>query len=155
LEKTRIESAKLNLTSNIKSVDNNLAAECHLELTDIVFKQRQEEEMSKADKIAQVVLGIFKALNQGKVIVNFTIKTRMTNPEFNFGYIKTAFEDKLREGRKYSQIHNGDIIKFPVKVVGGTVKGATDLSRALIDGTFSLAKVLKETLQYAFKKEKE
>ncbi len=154
LEKTRIESAKLNLTSNMKGTDNNLAAVCHLELTDIVFKQRQEEEQSKAEKIAEAVLGIFKALNQGKVIVNFTIKTKMTSPEFNFGYIKTAFEDKLREGRKYSQITNGDIIKFPVKVVGGTVKGATDLSRALIDGTFSIAKGLKDAFVVAFKKEK-
>ena len=154
LEKTRIESAKLNFTSNMKGTDNNLAAVCHLELTDIVFKQRQEEEMSKADKIAQAVLGIFKALKQGKVIVNFTIKTKMTSPEFNFGYIKTAFEDKLREGRKYSQITNGDIIKFPVKVVGGTVKGASDLSRALIDGTFSIAKGLKDAFAIAFKKEK-
>ena len=154
LEKTRIQSAKLNLTSNIKSVDNNLAAECHLELTDIVFKQRQEEEgIGKAEKIAEAVLGIFKALNQGKVIVNFTIKTKMTSPEFNFGYIKTAFEERLREGMKYSQIRNGDILKFPVKVAGGTVKGASDLSRALIDGTFSIAKGLKEALQYAFKKE--
>jgi len=156
LEKTRIESAKLNFTSNLKGTDNNLAAECHLELTDIVFKQRQEEEgLGKAEKIAEAVLGIFKALNQGKVIVNFTIKTKMINPEFDFGYIKTAFEDKLREGMKYSQIRNGDVIRFPVKVVGGTIKGATDLSRALIDGTFSLAKGLKEALQYAFKKEKE
>lgn len=154
LEKTRIESAKLNLTSNIKSVDNNLAAECHLELTDIVFKQRQEEEgTGKAEKIAEAVLGIFKALNQGKVIVNFTIKTKMTSPEFNFGYIKTAFEERLREGMKYSQITKGDIIQFPVKVAGGTVKGATDLSRALIDGTFSIAKGLKDAFTYAFKKE--
>lgn len=155
LENTRIESAKLNLTSNIKSVDNNLAAECHLELTDIVFKQRREEEgAGQPEKIAEAILGIFKALNQGKVIVNFTIKTKMTSPEFNFGYIKTAFEDRLREGMKYSQMRNGDIIKFPVKVAGGTVKGAADLSRALIDGTFSIAKGLKEALQYAFKKEK-
>ena len=153
LEKTRIESAKLNLTSNLKGTDNNLAAECHLELTDIVFKQRQEEEgLGKVEKIAEAVLGIFKALNQGKVIVNFTIKTRMTNPEFNFGYIKTAFEDKLREGMKYSQVNYADILKIPAKSVGRT---ATDLSRALIDGTFSIAKGLKDAFAVAFKKEKE
>ena len=151
LEKTRIQSAKLNLNSNIKSLDNNLSAECHLELTDIVFKQRQEEEgLGKAEKIAEAVLGIFKALNQGKIIVNFTIKTRMTNPEFNFGYIKTAFEDKLREGMKYSQVNYADIFKIPVKKVGRT---ATDLSQAFINGTFGLAKVFKDTVVCAFKKE--
>ncbi|MDP3731942.1 MAG: DUF748 domain-containing protein [Candidatus Omnitrophota bacterium] len=151
LEKTRIQSAKLNFTSNIKSVDNNLAAECHLELTDIVFKQRKEEGMDKAEKIAETVLGIFKALSQGKVIVNFTIKTKMTSPEFNFGYIKTAFEDRLMEGMKYSKVNYADILKIPVKSAGRT---AADLSRAFIDGTYSLAKVFKDTLAYAFKKEK-
>jgi len=149
LEKTRIESAKLNLTSNLKGTDNNLAAECHLELTDIVFKQRQEEEgLGKAEKIAEAVLGIFKALNQGKVIVNFTIKTKMTSPEFNFGYIKTAFEDKLREGMKYSQVNYADILKIPAKSVGRT---ATDLTHAVFNGTFGLVKVLKDTVVYAFK----
>jgi len=150
LEKTRIESAKLSLSSKIKSENNNLAAECHLELTDIVFKQRPEEEMSKADKIAQTVLGIFKALNQGKVVFNFTIKTKMTSPEFNFGYIKTAFEDSLKEGIKYSQVNYADIFKAPVKRVGRT---ATDLSKALYNGTFGLAKLVKDTVGCAFKKE--
>ncbi len=152
MEKARIQSAKLNFTSNIKSVDNNLAAECHLELTDIVFKQRKEEEMDKAERIAETILGIFKALSQGKVIVNFTIKTRMTSPEFNFGYIKTAFEDRLREGIKYSQVDYADIFKIPVKKVGST---ATDLTKALYNGTFGLAKVFKDTLKGAFEKEAE
>lgn len=154
LEKTRIQSAKLNFTSNIKGVDNNLAAECRLELTDIVFKQRQEAEMSKAEKITETVLDIFKALNQGKVIVNFTIKTRMTSPEFNFGYIKTAFEDRLRESLKYSRFSSIDIFRVPAKAVGGSVRRtAADLSQAFINGTFGLAKVLKDTVIYAFKKE--
>jgi len=152
LEKTRIESAKLNFTSKLNSTNNNLAAECHLELTDIVFKQKPEEEMSKGEKIANAVLGIFKALNQGKVVFNFTIKTRMSNPDFNFGYIKTAFEDRLREGMKYAKVDYTDILKVPAKRVGRT---ATDLSKALYNGTFGLAKVFKDTLKVAFEKEVE
>lgn len=150
LEKTRIQSAKLNLNSNIKSVDNNLAAECHLELNDIVFKQREEEEMSKAEKIASAVLDIFKALNKGKVVFNFTIKTRMTSPDLNFGYLKTAFEDRLKEGMKYSRVNYADVLKVPVKRVGRT---ASDLSHAFYNGTFGLVKVFKDTLKYAFKEE--
>ncbi|MFH1199093.1 MAG: DUF748 domain-containing protein, partial [Candidatus Omnitrophota bacterium] len=38
LEKARIEKAKLNFTSNIHGLNNDVAADCHLELTDIVFK---------------------------------------------------------------------------------------------------------------------
>ncbi|MBI3991469.1 MAG: DUF748 domain-containing protein [Candidatus Omnitrophica bacterium] len=150
LEKTRIQSAKLSLASKLKSTNNNLAAECHLELTGIVFKQRPEEEMDKAEKIANAVLDIFKALNQGKVVFNFTIKTRMTNPEFNFGYIKTAFEDRLREGMKYASVDYAELIKVPAKKVGRTAK---DLSKALYNGTFGLVGLFKDTLAYAFKEE--
>jgi len=152
LEKTRIESAKLSLNSNLKSENNNLSAECHLELTDIVFRQRPEEEMDKAEKIANAVLGIFKALNQGKVVFNFTIKTKMTSPEFNFAYIKTAFEDRLREGMKYSKVDYADILKIPAKRVGRT---AADLTYALYNGTFGLAKVFTDTLKVAFEKVQE
>jgi len=155
LEKTRIQSAKLNFISNIKSTDNNLAAECHLELNDIVFKQREEEEMSKAEKIASAVLDIFKALNKGKVVFNFTIKTRMTSPEFNFGYIKTAFEDRLREGLRQRQFASAEILKVPVQFAGKTVRTATDLSHAVYNGTFGLFKVFRDTLSYAFKEEDE
>ena len=117
-----------------------------------MFKQKPEEEMSKGEKIANAVLGIFKALNQGKVVFNFTIKTKMTSPEFNFGYIKTTFEDRLREGMKYSQVDYADILKIPAKRVGRT---ATDLSKALYNGTFGLARVIKDTVKVAFKKEEE
>jgi len=150
LEKTRIQSAKLSLDSKINSVDNKLSAACHLELNDIVFKMRPEEEMDKSEKIATAVLGIFKALNQGKIVFNFTIKTRMTNPEFNFGYIRTAFEDRLREGMKYAKVDYSAILRVPAKRVGRT---ATDLSKALYNGTFGLARVFKDTFKVAFQEE--
>jgi len=155
LERARIEKAKLNLVSNIKSVDNNLTAECHLELTDIVFKPRpEEEEQNKAQKIAVAVLDIFKALNKGKIVFNFTIKTKMINPAFSLNNIKDAFEARLAEGRKNNHIA-ADIVRFPGRLVGGTVKSATDLSRALIDGVFSIGNKVKKAVEVAFKKEQE
>jgi len=155
LERARIEKAKLNLVSNIKSVDNNLTAECHLELTDIVFKPRpEEEEQNKAQKIAVAVLDIFKALNKGKIVFNFTIKTKMINPAFSLNNIKDAFEARLAEGRKNNHIA-ADIVRFPGRLVGGTVKSATDLSRALIDGVFSIGNEVKKAVEVAFKKEQE
>lgn len=153
LEKTRIKSAKLNFTSNIKSVNNDMAAECHLELNDIVFKQKPEEEMSKAEKYAAVVLDIFKSLSQGKVVFNFTIKTRMTKPEFNIGYIRTAFEDKIREEAKNSHIATKEMLKAPVRMAGRTARTAKDLSKAAYNSTFGLAKVIKDTIKVAFTKE--
>ncbi|MBU3958851.1 MAG: DUF748 domain-containing protein, partial [Candidatus Omnitrophica bacterium] len=64
LEKSRIEKAKLNFNSDIQGLNNDITANCHLELTDIVFRPRTpEEEMKKAEKIATAVLDIFRALN--------------------------------------------------------------------------------------------
>jgi hypothetical protein len=155
LEKARIEKAKLNLTSNIKSVDNNLTAACHLELTDIVFKPRPDEEaQDKAEKIAAAVLDIFKVLNKGKIVFNFTIKTKMINPAFSLNDIKDAFEMRLAEGRKNNHITTA-MLQLPGRLVGGTVKSATDLSRAFIDGVFSVGNEVKKAFEVAFKREKE
>jgi uncharacterized protein involved in outer membrane biogenesis len=154
LEKNHVQSAKLNLNSNVTSTDNKLSAECHLELTDIVFKQKSEEEMSKNEKIASMVMGIFKALNKGKVVVNFTIKTRMTSPEFNFGYIKAAFDDQLKAGIEYARANNM-IIDVPTIIAGRTKRTAIDLSKALYNGTFGLARVFKDTIELAFKEKEE
>lgn len=153
LEKARIEKAKLNLTSNIQSTNNNLTAQCHLELTDIVFKPRPEEEQAdKAEKIAAAVLDIFKTLNKGKIVFNFTIRTKMINPAFNFSEIKDAFEARLTEGRKNNHLA-ANIVRFPGRIVGGTVKSATDLSKGLIGGALSVAKGLKEAVAVAFRRE--
>lgn len=154
LEKARIEKAKLDFTSNITSLNNNLTAQCHLELTDIVRKPRLPEETpGKAEKIADAVLDVFKALNQGKIVLDFTIRTKMNRPEFGFGDIKMAFEDKLASGMKNNKIKTEDVLLFPAKVVEGTVRGATDISQAVIEGTISLGTELKKAFEAAFKRE--
>lgn len=155
LEKARVEKTKLNLTSNIHSLDNNLTAECHLELTDIEFRPRPADEtQDKSEKIAAAVMDVLlKSLNKGKIILNFTIRTKMINPQFSMSDVKDAFEQRLAEGIKNNQISAEDVFNIPSKVVVGTVKGATDISKALIDGTFGLAKELKEAVEYAFRKE--
>jgi hypothetical protein len=156
LEKARIDTAKLNLVSNIKSVNNNLSAECCLELTDIAFKPRpQEEEANKAEKIAAAVLDIFKALNKGKIVFNFTIKTKMVNPQFGFNDFKEEFKARLAEGIKSKRITAQDIVRFPGRLAEGTVKSAADLSRAFIDGIFTVGNEVKKAFEVALKKEQE
>lgn len=155
LEKARIEKAKLNFTSKITGLDNNLTAECHLELVDIVRKPRSpEEQQEKAEKIADAVLDMFKALNQGKIVLDFTIRTKMDRPEFSFGDIKMAFEDKLARARNGNGLKPEDILRLPVKVIKGVVTTARDLSKAMIDGTFAVGNEIKKTIEDSFKKEK-
>jgi len=154
LEKARIEKARLNFTSNIQGLNNNVTADCHLELTDIVRKPRPAEESEeKAEKIANAVLGILRALNQGKIVLNFTIRTKMDKPEFGFSNIKMAFEEKLAQGRKTSGFKVEDVLKLPANLLQGTVKSATDLTKAVIDGAASVGKELKKAVEETFKKE--
>ncbi len=154
LEKARIEKAKLNFTSDINGLNNNVTAQCRLELTDIVRKPRAPEEgAEKAERITDAVLDILKALNQGKIVLDFTIRTKMDRPEFGFSNIKMAFEEKLAQGKKANGFKAEDVLKLPGNLLQGTVKSATDLTKAVIDGAFSVGKELKEAVGDTFKKE--
>ncbi|MCX5701633.1 MAG: DUF748 domain-containing protein [Candidatus Omnitrophica bacterium] len=153
LEKARIEKAKLNFTSDISSLNNNLTANCHLELTDIVFTPRSPEEAEeKAEKIATAVLDIFKSLDEGKIVLGFVIRTKMDSPEFRLGDVRMAVEDKLTGSRKYG-LGIEDVFMLPTKVLEGMFKGATGMSKAFIGGTFAIGKEIKDSVQGAFKKE--
>ena len=155
LEKARIEKAKLDFTSNITGLDNNLTAECHLELSDIVRKQRSSEETeAREEKVATAILDIFKALNQGKIVLDFTIRTKLSHPELGFGDIKMAFEEKLATGLKAKKIGVNDIMLFPAKLLEGTVKGASDVSKAAVVGVSGIFVELKNAFGAAFKREK-
>lgn len=155
LEKARIEKAKLNFTSNITGLSNSLTAECHLELVDIVRKPRSpEEQQEKAEKIADAVLDMFRALNEGKIVLDFTIRTKMDRPEFSFGDIKMAFENKLAKARGQNGIKPEDVVRLPAKLLQTFVVSMVDLSKAVIGGTFALGKEIKKSVEDSFKKEK-
>jgi hypothetical protein len=150
LDKARITQAKLNFNSNISGLNNNVTADCHLELADIVRKPLDEgESEEKASRITNAVLDMFRALNEGKIVLDFTIRTKMDNPQFGFSSIKHAFEHKLAEGRG-NGFQFQDIFLLPGRLLVGTVKGATDLSKAMIDGTFAVGNEFKKAVQDTF-----
>ncbi|MFC1804407.1 DUF748 domain-containing protein [Candidatus Omnitrophota bacterium] len=156
LDKARIESAKLQFTSDIEAVDNDLTAKCRVELTDIVRRQRLvDEEPGKEEKIADAVLDVFRILNQGGVVFNFTIRTKMNSPQFSAGDIKEAFDEKvaLAKAKKRSEFKVENVFAFPVRFLEGLAEGALELSRAAVDGTYALGKELKDSVEIAFTKE--
>jgi hypothetical protein len=154
LEKARIESAKLNFTSNISGLNNNVTALCRLELIDIVRRQRPEGELGeKAEKITDAVLNIFRALSQGKIVLDFTVRTKMDKPQFGFGDIKMAFEDKLAEGKKANGLKPEEALLLPAKLIKALFKGTTDLTTAVISGTISAGKEIGKTVEGVLKKE--
>lgn len=155
LEKTHIQKVKLNFSSNIHGLNNDITAKCHLELTDIKFKERApEEQQKKEEKIAHAVLDIFKAMDQGKIVVDFTIHTKMDKPLFSLAPLAGAVEYKLASSGKLDKPKVQDVVVLPIKILEGIVKSTTDLSKAAIDGTFAVGNELGKSVAASFKKEK-
>ncbi len=153
IHKARIEKAKLNFISNIHGLNNDISAECHLELNDIAFKPRlPEEQQDQEEKIMHVVLNMFKSMGQEKVAVDFTFKTKMDRPEFGFKIIKDALETKIADSKKNNRPLTENIIMFPATILEGAVKSATDISKAVIEGSFAVGNEFKKAIQTSFKK---
>jgi len=145
LEKARIQKAKLNFNCDIKGVNNDVAADCHLELADMVRKVRLlEEPQLKAERLTDAVLDMFKSMDQGKVVLDFVLHTKMNQPEFGFANIKSAFEGKLMQARAGSGLRPQDMLSWPGHWLQNGIKTGTDLSNAVIDGVLDLSNGIKK-----------
>ncbi len=154
LEKARIDKAKLNFSSKIKGENNDISAQCHLELVDIVRRVRAPEEpQQKAERLTDAVLDMFKAMNQGKVVLDFTLHTKMDHPQFGFENIKSAFEGKLMQARTNSGLRPQDMLLWPGKMLQSGVKSGSDLTKAAVDGVFALGNGLKKFFEDAMNKQ--
>jgi len=90
-------------------------------------------------------------MNQGKIVVNFTVKTKMANPEFRLRDVHRAVKDKINQGLESQRIDSEKIIRFPAKVVSGTIKSFEEVSKAMINGTFGIARELERRLADVFR----
>jgi len=145
LGKARIDKANLSFNCNIKGQNNNVAADCHLELVDIVRRVRLlEEPQQKAERLTDAVLDMFKSMNQGKVVLDFVLHTKMDRPEFGFANIKSAFEGKLMQARSSAGLRPQDVLSWPGRWLKSGIKSGTDLSNATIDGIFDLGNGIKK-----------
>ncbi len=156
LENARIEEASLNFISDIQGQSNDIVAKCRLELTDIKFKPRPPEQPEhKAEKITTVVLGIFRALNQGKIVLNFTIRTKLDNPEFKFDSISKAVDETINQAIKTDKVKIEDVALLPARFFEGMASKASGATKAIINGAVSVGKSLKDAILGALGTEKE
>jgi hypothetical protein len=154
LDKANIQKAKLAFISNVTGLNNDVTAACHLELTELSFKQREADaEQSRSERIAQKVLQFFQAMNNGKVNLDFSIRTKMDSPEFGLNSIKNAFYNMLNQARREQGSAAAKVMEVPGQVVGGTVKGVSDVSSALIGGVMSVGRELGRSLKASFRRE--
>jgi len=145
LEKARIEKAKLNFNCNIKGVNNDVSADCHLELADMVRKVRlPEEPQQKAERVTDAVLDMLKSMDQGKVVLDFILHTKMDRPEFGFTNIKSAFEGKLMQARSSAGLRPQDMLSWPGRWLQSGIKSGADLFNAVIDGIYDLGNGIKK-----------
>jgi len=152
LRKARIERANLNFTSEIHGLNNEVKADCRIELSDMVRKPLEiGEPEEKASKLTDAVLDNFKAQDNGSVKLNFVIKTKMDSPQFGFDNFKAAFEDKLMKGR-VSRFRLQDTIAIPMRTIQTGVQSLTDLSRAMIDGILTLGDDIKRSTAEIFRR---
>jgi len=153
LEKARIEKAKLNFHSDIQGVDNNVTAKCRLELVDIVRKPRApEEEQETAEKIADTVLDVLRALGQGKIVLDFNVKTKLDNPEFGFlGNIHMAFKEKLTKGLKADKYKVKEVANLPGNFFKRLTKSAADITKAAVESAKTIGVELQKTTEAIFK----
>ncbi len=153
IDKARVDLAKLDFSSDIVGLNNDVTASCHLEMTQLTFKPKEEDQEQRMEKIANVVIGMFKALNQGKIVLDFNFKTKMDNPEFGLGIIHQAFKEKLTQARKGRDSGAMQIFRFPGKVIEGTISSAVDLTKSVINGTVTVGKELKKAVEVSFTRE--
>jgi hypothetical protein len=147
LENARIKEARLNFFSDIQGQSNEVVAQCRLELVDIKFRPRPPDEPEhKAEKITTAVLGIFRALNQGKIILNFTVKTKMDKPQFKFESINQAVDKTLKEAVGSGKVKLEDAALLPGRIVEGVAKGTSGATKAIVEGAISVGKSLLDVL---------
>jgi hypothetical protein len=145
LGKARIDKAKLGFNCNIKGQNNEVTADCHLELVDIVRKVRLlDEPQQKAERLTDAVLDMFKSMNKGKVVLDFVLHTKMDRPEFGFANIKSAFEGKLMQARSSAGLRPQDVLSWPGRWVMSGIKSGADLSNAAVDGIMGLGNGIKK-----------
>lgn len=152
-DKMNIGTARLNLDSDITGLDNNVTMDCHAELVEVKFNSRAEgEEVNKEEKVANVIFGLFKQTDQGRISLDFKVRTTLDSPEFGFGVVKRALDAKVTDVFNRSGRGTAPLAKVPAQIVSGAFKGAAELTRAVIGGTVSIGRGIKDSLGYSFHK---
>jgi hypothetical protein len=147
LEKANLEKASLNFTGSFFGLNNNLTADCRLELADIFFKPHPVgQPIPREEEMALLVLDVFHSLDQGKVYLDFTVKTQLDKPEIDYSLIGKAFEEKLSRGLKIEKFNAEKIVVLPRKFLRSTLLGAVNISRSVIGGTKQVGTSLKDEI---------
>ncbi|MBL7196968.1 MAG: DUF748 domain-containing protein [Candidatus Omnitrophica bacterium] len=130
----KLKSADVNFKSNLTAKNNDLTADCNLEIKDLLFDEPQIEEL-KDIKILDIIGGGI-AQKSRDINLNFRIRTKLDNPKINSAQIRGAVLDKVLEG----------VVSQPTEE---TMKDIKDIG----EGIKEIGKELEEKFKSIFKRE--
>jgi hypothetical protein len=87
ISERKLLAATLNLKADLKSKSNDLSAKCHFQLSDMVYEVPPVKE--EKPTIFSNSLDLFTN-DQGKIILDFTLRTRFDHPVFNLAKFRSA-----------------------------------------------------------------
>lgn len=141
-DKANLQKAKLNFDSDITGLNNDVTMDCRIELIEVEFKPREDGTAeAREERVANAIFDMFRALNNGKVIVSFKFKTKMDSPEFGFGVIRKAIEGKIIEARVENSKDQG-LPRIAGRVMTETVTTVADVTKSLISAAIGIGKEL-------------
>lgn len=154
MDKAKVDRARLNFESQITGLKNDVVMDCHLEMAELTFKNHREgEAQQKEEKLTCAIVDIVRALNKGKVELDFKIKTTMDSPEFGGGVIKSAFDAKINQAIQSDYVRPR-LVTVPARIVGGTFQAAAELTRSLINGTVGLGRAVASGFSRSFDRDR-
>ena len=98
--KKKLDSGRMRLAADLRSKNNDLKADCHLELSQISFKQMpepaspSEETNAKTEDLTYLVFDSLLS-SQGGLVLDFSVHTKMDRPRFEHIKVKGAFLQSL------------------------------------------------------------
>ncbi|MFA5089841.1 MAG: DUF748 domain-containing protein [Candidatus Omnitrophota bacterium] len=87
ISQRKLLSAKVNLKADLKAKDNDLNAQCHLELFDLVYAQPKAEEAAANLQLMEKTLDLFID-EQGRLKLDFSLNTKFDNPKLTSSEIR-------------------------------------------------------------------
>lgn len=148
--KAHVKEAIVDFSSRIYSISNDLKAECRLKLDRYSFFPSETQDVSREEKTARLVLEIFKNLDDGSVLLEFNLNTKMDKPQLDLLVLSKAFEEKINKGIKIETIKVEDTVILPQKIIKGTVKSVSEIGKAIFGSTLDWGKELKQSISDTF-----
>jgi len=127
ISQRRISSAKVDFTANLKAANNDLTANCHFELSDLMYQDAalQENKLPNLDLLKNT-LDLFID-PEGKLRLDFVINTKLDNPHISSDELKRVI---LKAAAKKLASQSPEIL---IQKVATTIEQFEDFGKQMKD----------------------